>query len=492
MSDEITQKLARVERKLEREKLARLEAEKLLEVKSNELYETNQSLQAQIDEAKLQQVQLSFLTGLSADTWVDCTINELTNKFLQRATEFLENVSAVFLKISPQQLHESFCASHMDEQEKQTLIQFCDSFNVTEIFSRFNQEDTESDLIELNIFTDDKDFEMGLFVPVYRVTNLIGVAAFLYKTSDDVNIFKIQTIESARSMLNSAMQRKLGANRLKKRYQELQTTYNKLEQLQMQLVQSEKMASLGQLAAGVAHEINNPVGYVLSNYQTLNEYLEVINQLFEFTNVYMNQTQPDKSLLASIQDFWEDQDIDFIRDDLNELMEASHKGLVRVQEIVAGLKSFSHSDPDKFEPIDMTECIEESIQLVWNELKYDVTLDKQLGESLPVKANSGQLQQVFVNLFVNAKHAMEGGGTLTIKIEQKDQTIVSVCDTGCGISEENQKKLFTPFFTTKPVGEGTGLGLSISYGILQNHNADVQVKSTLGEGTCFIISFPNT
>lgn len=494
--DDLQQRIDQLERKLKREKTAREEAERLLESKSRELYELNQQVQEKYNEAKLQQQQLSFLTGLSADTWLDCTITELTHKFVARAHEFLIGSTAVFGRLTKDKIDNAHIvetsASQLAEND---VIAFCQSLNHPSLFQRLHSLESESDLVELAEFTDKTLFSVALFVPVYQLSEVVGTAIFFYKSFDDIDILKLQTIESSRTLLNGAIQRKLASQTLKKRYQELKTTYEKLEQVQQQLLQSEKMASLGQLAAGVAHEINNPIGFVLSNYQTLSEYLQVVDQMFHYANLLIEEPSQSHPLLGKLNELWEQEDLEFIREDLTELMNASHKGLRRVQEIVAGLKSFSHSDTDTFEKIDIKTCLEDSLQMVWNELKYNVEVDKQFADVAKINANSGQLQQVFVNLFVNAKQAMENGGTLTLSISNEktkegEWVKVIVADTGSGISKENQKQLFTPFFTTKPVGFGTGLGLSVSYGILQNHGATIDVESEIGKGTRFIISFP--
>ncbi|MDA8622380.1 ATP-binding protein, partial [Psychrosphaera sp.] len=288
-------------------------------------------------------------------------------------------------------------------------------------------------------------------------------------------------------MLAVAVQRQMATVNLGNRFKELEKAHRKLDDTQRQLIQSERMASVGQLAAGVAHEINNPIGFVISNYETLTEYVDVLNSLLE----NIPNLENDDSALKKINAIWQEEDVDFIMSDIESLLSASKSGLKRVQDIVAGLKSFSHSDASSYSPISLNDCIEDSIQLVWNELKYNCEVVKTLADTSQIKANFGQIEQVIVNMLINAKHAMEEGGTITIKTWQvNEEVIVTISDTGTGISEKNQEKLFTPFFTTKPVGVGTGLGLSISYGILQDHGADISVESQLGVGTTFKIVFP--
>ncbi|MCA9084387.1 MAG: hypothetical protein KDA81_10045 [Planctomycetaceae bacterium] len=278
--------------------------------------------------------------------------------------------------------------------------------------------------------------------------------------------------------------------------EELQQQYESLKMAQGQLVHSEKMASIGQLAAGVAHEINNPVGFVTSNVQTLSEYIDVYHSLLSdyaelAAAVRSGDTAAQNSLLAKIDEIRQEEDIDYVIDDTSELLEESRNGLQRVREIVQNLKSFVRLDQIQEQLTDINEGIEATLKVVWNELKYKCRVEKKLGDIPRLRGFAGELNQVFMNLLVNAAQAIEENGVVTITTEcVDDEILVHISDTGTGIAPEHVQKLFTPFFTTKPVGKGTGLGLSVSYGIVQKHHGTIEVQSALGEGTTFTVRLP--
>ncbi|TDF37386.1 HAMP domain-containing histidine kinase [Alteromonadaceae bacterium M269] len=271
---------------------------------------------------------------------------------------------------------------------------------------------------------------------------------------------------------------------------ELRTTVETLKKTQAQLVQSEKMASLGQLAAGVAHEINNPVGFSLSNITTLKEYFESI---IEIDDAMTQDGKSDNELMTDYRAQREEHDMDFIRDDTPELLEDTINGLGRVKDIVANLRKLSHQGSDEFEPCNINECIEDCIKATDNELKYKMTVELELGDCPEIQGQASEINQIFINLFVNANHACEPSGTLKVKsYATASDVVVEVSDDGMGIPQDRINKIFDPFHTSKPVGVGTGLGLSISHGIMEKHSGSISVQSEVGVGTTFTLRFPKT
>lgn len=269
----------------------------------------------------------------------------------------------------------------------------------------------------------------------------------------------------------------------------LQNTVDELEETQNRLIHSEKMASIGQLAAGVAHEINNPIGFITSNINTLKDYLADFNQLDQW---FQAQQDLPAELAAKFQETRKHLDIDYISEDSGQLIQESINGLERVKSIVANLSRVSRTSDGEFLPTDINHCINESIKTVWNELKYKIELELQLTPDIEIHANEGELQQVLINMLVNASHACPEQGEIcvTSKMANKkgqDYVLITIKDNGNGIEKEHIKKLFDPFFTTKPVGEGTGLGLSVSYGIIEKHQGWIDVESEVGKGTEFFI-----
>jgi signal transduction histidine kinase len=275
---------------------------------------------------------------------------------------------------------------------------------------------------------------------------------------------------------------------------QLQTTVRALEEAQEQLVQAEKMASLGQLAAGVAHEINNPIGFSLSNLTTLSEYVESFIKLDDIV-ISNIDALGDNALITQYKDLRKSEEIDFIKEDLKELLDDTIKGLDRVCAIVANLKKVTHAGELEMKACQINDIIEESIKVVWSELRYNMVVEKYLTPLPMVPCHSGEIHQVLINLFLNASHACNEEGLLIIKtytkhIEDKQWVIIEVSDNGEGMPSDVRKKIFDPFFTTKAVGVGTGLGLSVSFRIIEKHHGTIKVASEEGIGTTFTIHLP--
>ena len=279
---------------------------------------------------------------------------------------------------------------------------------------------------------------------------------------------------------------------LQEKNDELSCAYEEIKRAQAQAMQSEKMASVGQLAAGVAHEINNPVGFVSSNLESLSEYVETYQTLIKKYREYVNADDNERVRIGEeIQTLTEAEDIDFINDDIDTLLSDSIEGTTRVRDIVQGLKDFSHVDNATRQPANLNQCLESTLKVANNELKYNCEVTTDFGDIPDVDCNPGQLNQVFLNLIVNAAHATGDDGIIKIKSERdKNDVVITITDNGKGISKKHLDKLFEPFFTTKPVGQGTGLGLSIAYGIIQDHSGDIAVRSKEGVGTRFTIRLP--
>ena len=278
----------------------------------------------------------------------------------------------------------------------------------------------------------------------------------------------------------------------------LETAYQKLSITKEQLIKSEKMASIGQLAAGVAHEINNPIAFIKGNLNSLKQYIQTYKVLLGHYNRLLDEIPEHENLQKqreAIKTLEQEEDVEFINEDIENLLNESIDGTARVQDIVKGLKTYSHSSDDTLEPIDINNCLEDTLKMLNNEIKYQCDVITKFGELPNVNANRGQIIQVFTNLIVNAGHAMETHGTLTVLSRLVDNETpkmieIIVEDTGKGIPEEHLSKLFDPFFTTKPVGQGTGLGLSISQGIIEDHKGTLSVESKVGVGTRFTIQLP--
>jgi len=272
----------------------------------------------------------------------------------------------------------------------------------------------------------------------------------------------------------------------KLRQQEL---IRKLEETKSQLLQSEKMASIGQLAAGVAHEINNPVGFVNSNLCTLQRYAtDMLTLLAAYESFEGSLAGAERQDILRLKT---EIDVDFLREDVGSLLTESLSGLQRVKRIVQDLKDFSHVDESERQWANLETGLESTLNVVWNEIKYKATVVKEYGAIPQIECFPSQLNQVFMNLLINAVHAIEAQGQITLRTGHDEQYVwVEVADTGTGIKAEHLGRIFEPFFTTKPVGKGTGLGLSLSYGIVQKHGGHFEVASEPGKGTVFKVLLP--
>ncbi len=277
---------------------------------------------------------------------------------------------------------------------------------------------------------------------------------------------------------------------VRSRFEELQQTNRKLEDAQNQLLQSEKMASIGQLAAGVAHEINNPVGFVSSNLNTLRQY---VGDLLTLVDAYAaaSATPGDASATTHLASTCAAVELDYLKEDLPQLLNESADGLARVKKIVQDLKDFSRVDHADWHEADLNSGLESTLNVVRHEVKYRAEVVKQLSPLPGVLCVAAQLNQVFMNLIVNAAHAIAERGVITLSSGTVgDWAWVQVDDTGCGMTEEVQRRIFEPFYTTKEVGKGTGLGLSLSFSIVKKHAGAIQVRSAVGQGSSFRVWIP--
>ncbi|MBT9553158.1 MAG: PAS domain S-box protein [Hydrogenophaga sp.] len=277
---------------------------------------------------------------------------------------------------------------------------------------------------------------------------------------------------------------------LQARVTDLHAMNRQLEEAQNQLLQQDKMASIGQLAAGVAHEINNPIGFVSSNLNTLRLYVSGLLGLSEACDAAL-AAPGDAATLGALAKKREDIEIEFLREDLPMLLDECADGLGRVKKIVQDLKDFSRVDHSDWAEADLNAGLESTLNVVRHEVKYKADVVKQLAPLPPVTCLLAQLNQVFMNLIVNAAHAIAEKGTITLLsgVEQ-GWAWVQVEDTGCGMSAEVQRRIFEPFFTTKDVGKGTGLGMSLSFSIVQKHGGTIQVHSAVGRGSAIRVWLP--
>jgi NO-binding membrane sensor protein with MHYT domain/nitrogen-specific signal transduction histidine kinase len=292
-----------------------------------------------------------------------------------------------------------------------------------------------------------------------------------------------------RRMEREIEERKQAQSRLEHEKEEQRKLIQQLEEAHIQLLQSEKLASIGQLAAGVAHEINNPIGFVHSNLHTLKAWVQ---GLLRVISTYERVTEGlDGQPLVDLDATRQDADLDYVRDDIVQLIDESLDGSMRVRRIVQDLRDFSRPGGEAWELADLHAGLESTLNVVHNEIKYKATVVRTFGELPRVECIPSQINQVFMNLLVNAAQAIPERGVIAIRTEGDDDWVsLEISDNGVGMSTEVVGRIFDPFFTTKPVGQGTGLGLSVSHGIVTRHGGRIDVVTTPGSGTTFTIVLP--
>jgi two-component system NtrC family sensor kinase len=301
--------------------------------------------------------------------------------------------------------------------------------------------------------------------------------------------------------LTDITERKCMEEALEKKGAEQQLLIKQLKEAQEQLLQSEKMASLGQLAAGMAHEINNPLGFVSSNMTVLRIYVDQLLSAFNRYEQTVDGSQDTadtavelkQKLQHALKQIRQQTDIDYVKTDIGDLLEESLQGLKRVKDIVQSLKDFSHVDESGWQMADLHAGLDSALEMAGPAFKDRISVKKRYGDLPMVKCHASDLNQVFLSLLINAGQAIEKNGAIVIETQcngDGDGISISIGDNGCGIAPDHLTRIFDPFFTTRPVGSGTGLGLSLSYGIVKKHRGRIEVASTPGTGSTFTVWLP--
>ena len=303
---------------------------------------------------------------------------------------------------------------------------------------------------------------------------------------------EINQLVGAYNLMANALQRLYSSldAQVKDRTRELKGAYAELQNTQAMMVHSEKMKSLGELVAGIMHEINNPINFIYGNMTHLNNYAkDLIKVIDEYTKYETSLKDNEKNQITKLK---KDCDYEFLKTDLPDLIKSCKEGAERAKNIIQDLKSFSRMEEVSIKDIDLPVEIDTVLNILHNKIKNKAEVHKEYINNVPkVEAFGGQLNQVFMNILDNAAGAIENRGDIWIRINKDNKNlIVEIEDNGMGMDEETQRKVFDPFFTTKPVGQGTGLGMSITYKIIKNHQGDIKVESKKGKGTKFIITLP--
>lgn len=310
---------------------------------------------------------------------------------------------------------------------------------------------------------------------------------FIYGEADSLALFEENKKMSRLNQQVNNLQRQLLKEKTK-----LEKTLKELKETQQMLVQSEKMNALGQMVAGIAHEINNPIAFVTNNLHELKKYSNEIFEAFSELETYFNSTD-NLAALEILQKVKSQYEFEYLKQDLSNIIKESQSGIERVKNIVEALRKFSRLDESEMKRIDLIENIQSILTILKYEIqKKDIQFKFESPEGLFIDCYPGQLNQAVLNVLINAIQAVENKGKVSLVVQELDESIIiSVEDNGCGMKEEEVEKIFDPFYTTKPVGSGTGLGLSITYKIINDlHKGHIEVKSKINAGSNFKFIIP--
>lgn len=489
--EKLHKRIAVLEHMVEREKKTRNLAEHELERYSLEIYETNQSLKSALAFSIKKKSELEYLSKASMEVASELPLNEMISNIVELTCQYCAAQYGFYFVTQDgvrldQKHYEAWCKEHgwHSQNELQKLVNTSLPLSELEVLDSWFVSAVCNDDYQYS-----EQFGRVLYMNFTLSDGKVGWLAFLIKMDlVDDEIFPI--LATAREHITSGIKRRLSDERILKRNVQLQDSVSNLENAKRLLIQSERMASLGHLATGIAHEINNPVAFILSNMNVLKEYLKDYKRLHDSLK---NELAIHKSLnLTVFTSLCEKIDLTYIDEDAKDLLISNIGGLNRIRIILDNLSGFSQDLNPKLIQMSLNKCVDDALKITGNVFKSGHQVDNQLTDLCPlVLGDLGQLQQVFVNLFISAANAMKVDGKLSIsQTEDNHRVIIHIKYNGSGMGEETIEKLFTPFFTTGLTQVGIGLGFSVSRVVLEAHDAQISVDSQLGLGTTFNLSFP--
>jgi len=496
------------------ERQRRLETRRLLDIQAEEILHSNQQLEQKFRDLETKVEQLSLLIDLSAAVNATLDVEKIYEQALQRLVHRMGYQGAhLFLVDSVRQVvrgHRTAGGANRDVPFETVEFRLddphCAASRVATTGLPLVIDDIENTREPVDLPTAHSLGVRSLvMVPlrvkarVFGVLNvtssepgpvgeadlelLSAVANHVALAVDRAESF--QTIENLSRGLEDKV--RVRTEQLRSAHEELQAAYRELQATQMQLIQREKMTSVGQLVAGVAHELNNPIGFVYSNVTTLEDFVRRLRAMLE---VYRSVSLPEAER-ERVQGEWDARKIDYALKYLDSMIQGIREGAERARKIVRDLRVFARSQDDVWQAVDLHEDLESSLTLLNHLLKDRITVQRKFGGVPAVECIRSQIDQVFLNLLANAAQAIEGEGTITIETRSEDgMAVLVIGDTGPGIPHDVMGRIFDPFFTTKPVGEGTGLGLSISYEIIKKHGGGIRAESPPGGGAVFTVRIP--
>ena len=416
------------------------------------------------------EIELSFKTLTNAANYGIISINE------NKAIEYSNPAMSVISGYSEQELHGN--GIDIIFSNPANFYKFLESYIKEKFYNNKYSAPLNQPFEILLKRNNGKEISVEITLSSYQIFNVMHFVILI----QDITLRK----NAERELLISKEQ-------LKIKNKNLEETLSSLKKIQDQLIHSEKMASLGALTAGIAHEINNPLAFVLSNINRFKEYFDDVNSLLDkwrLLGLNCNYSES-KSKVKEVLEIEREIDLNFIKKDFLDLMNNNVNGIGRIKDIVQQLCGFSYSKNKNLSIENINSAIEKTLTLVWNEIKFKAEIIKNFGELPSVECNIAELKHVFVNLLINAAHSIEDKGQIIIDtFSLNGNVIIRISDNGSGIPPEIIDKIFDPFFTTKSMDKGKGLGLWVCMLIIKKHNGTLNVKSELGKGTIFEINLP--
>ena len=455
------------------------------------------------------EAEVGLLTTLARFSRMELGANECFEEFCKTISLVSGSTLSYVWKVGgEEQLERQGAPFKGDDVLSEEMVEeyqkaFCDSIMVKKSFLESStQISVDPDIDDHKTASEKLGRPIGgsMAFPLKCYNKPIAIIQCLYDQEQlgNISIQQVEIIEKSAEQFSVLLERQRAEEKLQSQYQRLQKTMKELSSTQEQLFHSEKMASLGQMAAGLAHEINNPLAFIMSNFTSLDDYVDSMTTLLEQHTAFMahldqNNKDHEDQMRASLNEMHQGLDLNFMIDDVRSLVKESQDGLCRVKEIINNLRQFSRIDNDEEDAIDIHQGIESTLTILKHQLKQsDIELIKDYGDLPEISCNLGLLNQVFINILHNGIQALGPEGKILIKtsLSEEQKVEIVIRDNGKGIPESVIGKIFDPFFTTKPVGEGTGLGLSLCYTIIEKMNGELSVESQENEFTEFTIRLP--
>lgn len=440
------------------------------------------------NEAAMHNAKIHLLTQLTKLTRAEIT-SERCVSMLAESLAMLCRSEYLYICDDKSHCKPAFEAMRFHLETPPVIQQAIDEKKVKVLF-----DDTAPDIIALR--TVQANIAGSLTFPIICNTQVLCVIQCYLPQEmlDSITLETISLVEQACHQLQIILERLDAQKNLEIQHQELEKTLVELQTTKSQLYQTEKLAAIGQLAAGIAHEINNPLAFVASNFQSLMQYVDtmadVLSEYGDFMGVVKEKVTGQIDF-TDIDNKKKESDVDFILEDVDDLVADSKDGIDRIREIIDNLLLFSRKDAADTQEYLIEEGLQSTLKLLNTKLKDNIVVKTDYAPGLKVQCKPGEINQVFLNILQNAVDAIDGAGEITIRTRaENDRVIISLKDNGPGIPEDVQLKIFDPFFTTKEIGKGTGLGLSISHGIIEQHAGSIAINTEAGQFTEFVISLP--